>query len=340
MKALKTAPKQKETLTVVEPGHELTVASKNTEIVASSSKSFLTANTVESTLEEVKQSHIIPVFSRDGEPLISHADFMETTLEALRLVYPSETILSPSVRLSHEVRGRVPEARSKPAKELLEHEKTVHYERMAFVIDIPSIQDDVDGNLLSLSVGGVKNYTNENLSNKKGVDEHFKIFIGFKNTVCCNMCVWSDGVIGNLRVKSMEQLFASIRTLFENFSATSQVDAMRKLAGYSLNEKEFAQIIGRCRMYPHLPNGIKSGIIPLLLSDTQLSSVVKDYYRDNSFCRDEGGNINLWKLYNLLTSATKTSYIDSFLERTLNAYSFVDDVRYALDGKVNNWFLN
>jgi hypothetical protein len=244
------------------------------------------------------------------------------------------------VRLSHEVRGRVPEARNKPAKELLEHEKTIHYERMDFVIDIPSIQDDVDGNLLSLSVGGVKNYCDENLSNKKGVDEHFKVFIGFKNTVCCNMCVWSDGVIGNLRVRSGEQLFAAIRTLFESFSATLQLEAMRKLTAYSLTEKEFAQVIGRCRMYPHLPSNVKAGITPLLLSETQLSSVVRDYYKDSSFCRDDNGNINLWKLYNLFTSATKSSYIDSYLERTVNAYSFVDDVRDALEGKVQNWFLN
>ncbi|MBA3971941.1 MAG: DUF3871 family protein, partial [Bacteroidetes bacterium] len=48
---------------------------------------------------------------------------------------------------------------------------------------------------------------------------------------------------------------------------------------------------------------------PLLLSDTQLGTVVKDFYRDNSFCKDADGNINLWKLYNLFTGSNKSSYI-------------------------------
>jgi hypothetical protein len=61
--------------------------------------------------------------------------------------------------------------------------------------------------------------------------------------------------------------------------------------------------------------------------------VVRDYYRNNSFCKDVSGNINLWKLYNLFTSATKTSYIDSDLERTVNASDFVEDLKIALEGK-------
>lgn len=332
------------------PAAELTVAVNNTARAeqiaptepeaASNAASFITSNTVESTLEEIKASHIIPVFFRDGEPIISHADFIDVAVEAARAVFPAETILRPSVRLSHEVRGRVPEAKNKPAKELLEHEKTIHYERMAFVVEIPTIHDDVDGNKLSLSIGGVKNYAEENLSNKKGVDEHFKVFIGFQNKVCCNMCVWSDGVIGNLRAKCIEQLFAAVKTLFGSYDAISQVEAMRRLTGHILTEKEFANIIGRCRMYQHLPASKKQGIAPLLLSDTQLNSVVKDYYRDNSFCRDEAGNINLWKLYNLFTGSNKSSYIDTFLDRTVNAYGFVDDLRSALGGNVQNWFLN
>jgi hypothetical protein len=344
MKALKQVRKEKDA-----PVTELTVAVNNTintesttgtETVSSSTSTFITANTVESSLEEMKAYHIIPVFSRDGEPLISHADFIETTVEAARSVFASETILRPAVRLSHEVRGRVPEAKNKPTKELSEHEKTIHYERMAFVIEIPSIHDEISGNQLSLSIGGVKNYSDENLSNKKGVDEHFRVFIGYQNKVCTNMCVWSDGVIGNLRVKSLEHLFAAVKTLFESYSATSQLEAMRSLTAYSLTEKEFANIIGRCRMYQHLPTGVKNSITPLLLSDTQLNSVVKDYYRDNSFCRDADGNINLWKLYNLFTGSNKSSYIDTFLDRTVNAYVFVDDLKAALDGRMQNWFLN
>src|SRR5580698_9288118 len=99
-----------------------------------------------------------------------------------------ETILSPNYRLSHPIKGRIPEAKTKPAHLLEEHEKTLYYERMAFVVEIPSIKDEVDGSALSLTIGGVKSYSQDNLYGKKGSDEHFKIFIGFKNRVCTNLC--------------------------------------------------------------------------------------------------------------------------------------------------------
>jgi hypothetical protein len=67
--------------------------------------------------------------------------------------------------------------------------------------------------------------------------------------------------------------------------------------------------------------------------------VVKDFYKDESFCRDQNGNINLWRLYNLFTGANKTSYIDSFLDKSVSAYNLVEEIRWALDGK-NSWYLN
>lgn len=306
----------------------------------STDKPFIQANTIESSLEEVRDQHVIPVFIKDNEPVISHADFIGATLDMVAAVYPSEMILRPSVRLSHAIKGRIPEAKDKPAKDLLEHEKTLYYERMAFVIEVPTIHDEIDGSTLSLTIGGVKAYNLDNLYNKKGVDEHFKIFVGFKNAVCTNLCVWSDGFMDDLKVKSIGQLRGSIRTLLENYNASFHIHTLRKLNDYSLSEQQFAHLVGRCRMYNHLPNPVKNDIVPLLLSDTQLGAVVKDYYRDQSFCKDEDGNINLWRLYNLFTGSNKSSYIDTFVDRSVNAFRFVDDLRRALEKKETNWFLN
>jgi hypothetical protein len=310
------------------------------EQIISTDKPFIQANTIGSSLEEIKNSHVIPVFIKDNEPVISHADFIETTFDVVSSVFHSETVLSPSVRLSHPIKGRVPEAKHKPANQLLEHEKTIYYERMAFIVEIPTIQDEISGNQLSLTVGGIKAYNLDNLYNRKGADEHFKVFIGFQNKVCTNLCVWTDGYMNDLKVKNIGQLQANIRTLFENYNANFQIHFLQQLNNYSLTEQQFANLIGRCRMYNHLPNGTKNNLTPLLLSDTQLGAVVKDFYRDNSFCRDSNGNINLWKLYNLFTGSNKSSYIDTFLDRSVNAFHFVNDLRDALDKKETNWFLN
>jgi hypothetical protein len=93
-------------------------------------------------------------------------------------------------------------------------------------------------------------------------------------------------------------------------------------------------------MYTHLPKELQGKISPLLFGDTQLGAVCKDYFRDNSFCKDEDGNINLWRLYNLFTGANKSTYIDSFLDRSANAFSFVTEIRRGLENKQNNWFLS
>lgn len=306
----------------------------------STAKPFIEANTIPSSLDEIREQHIIPVFIKDNETLISHSEFIDITMDCVSSVYASERILSPSIRLSHPVKGRIPSAREKPANQLLEHEKTLYYERMAFVIEIPSIQDTIDGHTLSLMVGGVKAYNLDNLYSRKGSDEHFKVFIGFQNKVCTNLCVWTDGLLGDLKVKNANQLQAAIKSLFIGYNASYHLYHMQQLSQYSLSEHQFAQLIGRCRLYPFIPKELQNVIPKLCLGDSQVKSVVQDYYRDASFCRADNGNINLWRLYNLLTSANKSTYIDSFVDRSVLAYSFTEELKFALINKANSWYLN
>jgi hypothetical protein len=303
-------------------------------------KHFITANTIAGNQYEMKAHHLIPVFSKDNEPTISHTDFIESAQAITADIYQGEQILKPLVRLSHAIKGRVPDAKNKAANELFEWEKTIYYERMAFAIEIPSVQAEIDGNILSLTIGGVKSYSMDNLYSKNNCDQHFKIFVGFKNKVCCNMCVWTDGYMGDVKVRSLGQLRAMINTLLQSYNSQHHLFHLEQLANYSITEKQFAQLIGRCRMYPHLPQDFRRDVSPLLFGDQQMSSVVKDFYKDESFCRDTSGNISLWRLYNLFTGANKSSYIDSFLDRSVNAYQLVEQIKWGLEGKNSNWYLN
>jgi Domain of unknown function, B. Theta Gene description (DUF3871) len=211
---------------------------------------------------------------------------------------------------------------------------------MAFVIEIPSIQVEIEKNSLSLCVGGVKSYHLDNLNTKKGSDEHFKIFIGYQNRVCTNLCVWSDGYVGDVRVNSIGQLKGAVQTMLNNYNADFHLAEMRRLSKCFITESQFAHLLGRARIYQHLSTVEKEDIPALLFGDNQIGTVCKDYYRDNSFCRDSNGNINLWRLYNLFTGANKSSYIDSFLERGVNAYHFIEQIRFGLEGKASSWYLN
>ena len=119
---------------------------------------FIEANTKEVTIEHLKDDCIVPVFSKDNEITISHPNFIESVWEAANRVFPSESIELPEIRVSHIIKGRTPEAIHKPVKELLEEDKTIYYERMMFCFEIPTIYEDIAGNRLNLTIGGVRSY--------------------------------------------------------------------------------------------------------------------------------------------------------------------------------------
>lgn len=307
--------------------------------VRSAGRPFIESNTVEGSLYEINNSHLIPVFLRENVPLISQGEFIDATLQAASQVFTGERILSPSIRLSHPVLGRIPEAKNKPASELQEHEKTKFYDRLAFLIEIPSIYTDIAGNRLNLTVGGVKCYSLENLMSKN-YEQHFKVFIGFEVKACTNLCISTDGLMRELKVKSIEALYNGIQFLFREFNAVQFANQLKQLPNYELTETQFAHLIGRARLYRHVPDNMRQSIPDIMFGDSQINSVCRDYYSDNSFCRSDDGSINLWRLYNLFTGANRSSYIDSLLDRSVNALQIANVLKDALDNKADCWYLN
>ncbi len=304
-----------------------------------SDASFMAANTDLVTLEELKSDCIIPVFAKDNETTISHQEFIESVMFVAEKIFRGETILRPAVRVSHPIKGRIPEAMGKPAKDLLDHEKTLYYERMAFAIEISSLRGRVNGNELCLTIGGVRAYNQENLYSKKS-EERFKIFIGFQNKVCTNLCVSTDGLLGEAKARTIAELAKSAYDLFGNFNAYSEIEVLNRLPEIMVTEHQFAQLMGRAKMYQQMPIRDKVILPQFPLSDSQVTQVVKDYYNDVNFSRNDVGNINLWKLLNLFTEATKSSYIDSFLDRTALSTTFIKGLHNALSQQNNHWFLS
>lgn len=311
-----------------------------TEVVEKSTGiSFIEANTIALDLDDIKKNHIIPVFVKDNETTISHVEFVETMQKVAKDHYNGIKLLEPCIRVSHEIKGRIPEARNKAAKELLAHEKTIYYERMAFMIELPEISKNINGNNLSLVIGGVKAYNEDNLYNKKGSSEHFKIFIGFQNKVCLNLCIWTDGLKADVIATSTHDLAKAIYSLISNFQAERQLEEMSQFVKLSISERQFAQIIGKCKMYQYLSAEERKDLPYLMFGDNHMSNITKEYYSNGSFCRDHNGNINLWNLFNLYTGANKSSYIDKFLERGLNASEFVSSIGKTLISNSHSWFL-
>lgn len=301
---------------------------------------FIEANTKEVTIEHLKDDCIVPVFSKDNEITISHPNFIESVWEVANRIFPSESIELPEIRVSHIIKGRTPEAIHKSVNDLLEEDKTIYYERMMFCFEIPTIHEDIMGNRLNLTIGGVRAYNHENLYSKKGV-EKFKIFIGFKNLVCCNMCVSTDGFKSELKVMDTNGLFNAAIQLFQEYNIAKHLYYMGAFQDSYMTEQQFAQFLGKSRLYQYLPLEQKKSLPQILMTDTQIGIVAKSFYHDDNFSLpDNQKEISMWNVYNLLTGANKSSYIDNFLDRAYNATQLADGLNKALYGESEYiWFI-
>ena len=309
------------------------------EIIVFPKRNFIEANTVQVDLEHLKSECIIPVFAKDNESTISHYEFIESTKEVVEEILDYKGVLKPEIRVSHQIKGRIPSAVAKPAKDLLDHEKTLYYERMAFVIEIPEISEMINGNQLNLTIGGVRSYNQENLFSKKSI-EKFKVFIGFQNTVCTNLAISTDGLKEDLRVSSILELKTKIYELINSYDKKKHLQQMNEMNNFSISETEFAHLIGKMKLYSFLDKETKSNLFHLNINDNQINSIIKDYHIDPNFARFENGTIDFWRLYNLFTEANKSSYIDTNFEKNVNAFEFINYLANFIKNDKGSWFLH
>jgi len=315
------------------------VNSYEVESSLSDNNKFIEANTQQVTLAHLKNDCTIPVFAKDNESTISHFEFIDAVRTITQQLFHEGEVTMPNIRTSHIIKGRIPSAIGKPAKELKEHEKTIYYERMAFMFEIPHLKATINDQTLSLTVGGVRSYSEQNLFTKKSI-EKFKIFIGFKNMVCCNLCISTDGLKDDLRVSSVEELRSKTRDLILDYNQEAHVESMAEMQKQVINQNQFATLIGKMKLYHHLEKSKKQNLFDLQATDSQINTIVKNYMEDEHFGADPDGYINFWNLYNLFTESAKSTYINNFLSRNCNAYEFINHLGKSLKNQEDNFFLN
>ena len=307
-------------------------------ILNPTSVNFLEANTNAITLEELSELCVVPTWANQ-ELTISHQDFINTVHDAACNVFAGETINNPEIRVSHIVRGRIPSALGKRSSELLDSEKTQFYQRLAFAFTIPSLHECIDGQRLELCIGGVRNYSDLNLYRANRGMEKFSIFIGWRVNVCSNQVLTGQGVRLNIEVMSLHDLYKAVLDLFYNFNLEKDIQLMHSLTQTRLTESQFAQIVGRMRLYQALPSYLQREIPKLLITDSQINNVCRDYYNNPNFGHKDN-TISLFDFHNLLTEANKSSYIDSYVQRGINATEITVGIGKALQGDSEySWFL-
>ena len=307
-------------------------------ILNPTSVNFLEANTNAITLEELAEQCVVPTWANQ-ELTISHQDFICTVHDAACNVFSGQTINSPEIRVSHIVRGRTANSLHKRTSELLECEKTQFYQRLAFAFTIPSLHECIDGQRLELCVGGVRNYSDLNLYRSNRGMEKFTVFIGWRVHVCSNQVLTGEGVRLNLEVMSLHGLYKAVLDLFSGFNLDRDVQLLQSLTQTRLSERDFAQIIGRMRLYQALPSYLQRKLPKLLITDSQINNVCRDYYSNPNFGHKDN-TISMFDFHNLLTEANKSSYIDSYVQRGVNATEITVGIGRALQEESEySWFL-
>lgn len=138
---------------------------------------------------------------------------------------------------------------------------------------------------------------------------------------------------------SLHDLYKQVLELFSTFRPSDDLTLLTRLSNAHLTETQFAQIIGRMRLYQALPAPAQRCIPKLLITDSQINNVCRDFYSDPNFGLKDNA-ISLFDFHNLLTEANKSSYIDSYLQRAVNATEVTVGINNALQGDSKYaWFL-
>ena len=192
---------------------------------------------------------------------------------------------------------------------------------------------------MELCVGGVRNYSDLNLYRTNRGMEKFTVFIGWRVNVCSNQVLTGEGVKLSFEVMSLHDLYKAVLDLFYNFNLDNDIQLLQSLTQMRLSETQFAQIVGRMRLYQALPSHLQRELPKLLITDSQINNVCRDYYSNPNFGHKDN-SISMFDFHNLLTEANKSSYIDSYVQRAINATDVTVGISKALQGDSEySWFL-
>lgn len=313
------------------------------EIDPNNHPNFIESNTSAITLEELSEKCIVPTFA-DNTLTIANQSFIESVLEAGKNVFGELTPVE--IRVSHQVNGRIPTALHKKTSELTDEEKTVYYQRMAFVCHVAALSRSVNGQTVHLCIGGVRAYNEDKLYGRQSPMK-FKIFCGWQVRVCSNLMLTCDGFTGNLECMTTSDIKEKALELFNGFNPVKDdnLRTLEALVNTSISEEQFCKAVGRLRLYQALPTTTKTelGLPNVTLGDQAVNAVVRGYVENPNFKKEDGiDTITLWQLLQLFNEAVKQTYIDRWLERNQNCTDLVFGLGKALNGESQEyaWFLS
>ena len=302
---------------------------------------FLESSTNAISLSDLATKCIVPTFS-DSTLTISHQSAIASVYKAAEAIFGELT--TPEIRVSHAINGRVASALHKPAKDLTDEEKTLFYQRMAFIAHVKSLTRIVAGSEVHLCIGMCRCYNEDKLYSRKS-PEKMKIFCGWTVSVCSNLCLTCDGNSGTVECLTEADIYQKAFSLFSGFNPEKE-DTLRLLENLNntrVSVSQFCHIIGRLRLYQALPTEIQKTLPVIEIGDQAANAAVRGFVSNPNFGLKEGeSSISTWSALQLFNEAIKQTVIDRWLDRNQNCTDFVLGIQKALRGEDTegySWFL-
>ena len=311
------------------------------EITGDEHPNFIESNTQAISIEELATRCIVPTFS-DNSLTIAHQNAIAAVYKAAEDVFGELT--PPECRVSHAINGRVASAIHKPAKELTDEEKTIFYQRLAFVAHVKSLTRIVAGQPVELTIGLCRAYNEDKLYSKKS-PEKMKIFVGWKVRVCSNLCLTCNGNSGIVEVLTEADVYQKAYQLFRRFDPEKEdtLKLIENLNNTRISESLFCYIIGRLRLYQALPTEQQKSLPSIEIGDQAVNSAVRGFVSNPNFGIKEGeSSISMFEMLQLFNEAIKQTYIDKWVDRNQNCTDFALGIQKAIQGNDTegyNWFL-
>jgi hypothetical protein len=311
------------------------------EITGDEHPNFIESNTLAISIEELATRCIVPTFS-DNSLTIAHQNAIAAVYKAAEDVFGELT--PPECRVSHAINGRVASAIHKPAKELTDEEKTIFYQRLAFVAHVKSLTRIVAGQPVELTIGLCRAYNEDKLYSKKS-PEKMKIFVGWKVRVCSNLCLTCNGNSGIVEVLTEADVYQKAYQLFRRFDPEKEdtLKLIENLNNTRISESLFCYIIGRLRLYQALPTEQQKNLPTIEIGDQAVNAAVRGFVSNPNFGLKEGeSSISMFEMLQLFNEAIKQTYIDKWVDRNQNCTDFALGIQKAIlgnDTEGYNWFL-
>ena len=302
---------------------------------------FIESNTEAISIDELVSRCIVPTFS-DNTLTIAHQNAIAAVYKAAEEVFGELT--PPECRVSHAINGRVASALHKPAKDLTDDEKTVFYQRIAFIAHVKSITRIVAGQTVELTIGMCRAYNEDKLYSRPS-PEKFRLFVGWKVRVCSNLCLTCSGNSGLVECMTEADIYQKAYQLFSKFDPQKEetLELLENLNNTRISESQFCYIIGRMRLYQALPNEVQKTLPVLEIGDQAVNAAVRGFVTNPNFGLKEGEtSITTWEMLQLFNEAIKQTYIDRWLDRNQNCTDFLLGIQKALQGEDTegySWFL-